>query len=439
MTDLPVTSPSPTPELPAGKGAADGYDVLILDAGSRQSLAAVRSLGRAGLRVAVGECFAECDPSLPVLAFRSRYCARRVVLPSYATDAAAFAAGVIEFVGNHPTRVVVPGSDGAIAALAPVREHLASLGSTLALAADPELEIANDKDRTLEIARGLGIDYPKSVLIESIDQVPGLVAELDFPIVLKPTSSWAARSVVRLQATEVVDAREANEVIAKFLAAGVKVVAQQWVGGEREALMLFVVNGEVLASCAQVAHRTSPALGGASVLRESVPIRPDVYGSAVRLVNAIGLDGLCEVEYRRDLGDRPYLMEINARLAGTLENAIRSGVDFPLLLWQWATGERVDRVGSYRIGVKTRWLRGDMRWLRDNFRRAGRPDSLSRNRAVWTFIAEFARTPHYDCLDLADIGPFLAEARTTLAAVRRSRTSVPAAGRPHPRGAIDAR
>ncbi|SRR5712691_672572 len=420
MTDIPASSRGPGS---SADGATAGYDVLILDAGSRQSLVAARSLGRAGLRIALGECFAECDPALPVLGFRSRYCARSVVLPNYATDAEAFATGVIEFVREHPTRVVIPGSDGAIAALMPVRDQFAGLGSTLALAADAELKIANDKDRTLEIARELGIDYPKSMVIDNVDQVPELLASFDFPIVLKPTTSWAPRSPVRLQSVEVINETEARTAIDRFLGAGVNVVAQQWVGGAREAFMMFVVDGEVRAAVAQVAHRTTPALGGASVLRESVPIPPDIHASSVRLVKAIGLDGLCEVEYRRDLKNHPYLMEINARLAGTIENAVRAGADFPLLLWQWSTGQPVDHIASYRVGAKTRWLRGDMRWLRDNFKRAGRPDSMSSGRALWTFATEFIRTPRLDTLDLADLGPFIAEARVTLASVRKSRAA----------------
>lgn len=431
MTDIPASPPRLDP---GADDVTSSYDALILDAGSRQSLVAARSLGRAGLRIALAECFAECDPDLPVLGFRSRYCARSVVLPSYATDADAFATGVIDFVRQYPTRVVIPGSDGAIAALMPVRDQLAELGSTLALAADAELEIANDKDRTLEIARGLGIDYPKSMVIDSIDQLPDLLAGFDFPIVLKPTTSWAPRSPVRLQSVEVINESEARAALDRFLDAGVHAVAQQWVGGAREAFMMFVVNGEVHACVAQVAHRTTPALGGASVLRESIPIPPDINASSLRLVKAIGLEGLCEVEFRRDLSNQPYLMEINARLAGTLENAVRSGVDFPLLLWQWATGQPVDRVPSYRAGVKTRWLRGDMRWLRDNFKRAGRPDSMPKGRALWTFATEFIRTPHYDSLDRADLGPFLAEARVTLASVRKSRTGSPATAAPAVRG-----
>ena len=152
--------------------ALDSYDVLVLDAGSKQSLASARSLGRAGLRVALGECFAECDPDLPVLAFTSRYSARNVVLPSYAIDGAAFAEGVVDFVREHPTGVL-PTTDGAIAALTPKRQELAALGCVLALASDPVLAVANDKDRTLAVARELGIEYPKTMRVDSVADVPG--------------------------------------------------------------------------------------------------------------------------------------------------------------------------------------------------------------------------------------------------------------------------
>jgi predicted ATP-grasp superfamily ATP-dependent carboligase len=400
----------------------EGYDILVLDAGSRQSLASARSFGRAGLRVALGECFAECDPELPVLSFTSRYSARNVVLPSYATDAQAFATGVVEFVREHPTRVVLPTTDGAIAALTPHREQLAGLGCVLALATDQVLAIANDKDRTLAVASELGIEYPKTMRIDGVADVPTLAGAFGFPVVLKPTSSWVSDSLVRLQAVEVINEAEAAEVIGAFMKAGADVLAQQWVGGRREGVTMFVVNGEIRARCGHIAHRTSPALGGASVLRESLEVPPDIYDSSERLIRAIGLDGLCEVEYRRDSAGRPLLMEVNARIAGTIENALRSGVDFPLMIWLWATGQQIEQVDSYRTGVRTRWLRGDMRWLRDNFRRVGRPDSVSRARALWMFGSEFARTRHYDCLDRRDFRPVLAEFRTTVAAVANSRT-----------------
>jgi hypothetical protein len=95
------------------------------------------------------------------------------------------------------------------------------------------------------------------------------------------------------------------------------------------------------------------------------------------------------------------------------------------MTWQWATGQRAGQPAGYQTGVRMRWLRGDMRWLRDNHRRAGRPDSLPRGRALWTFAAEFARLPHYDCWDRRDLRPVLAEIRTTAAAIRNSKRKPP--------------
>jgi predicted ATP-grasp superfamily ATP-dependent carboligase len=405
------------------------YDVLILDAASKQSLASARSLGRAGLRVALGESAAECDASLSALAFHSRYSAHNVVLPSLTTDAKAFADAAIDFVRQYPTRVVLPTADGAISALMPYREQFELLGCVLALAPDVALDIANDKDRTLAVAQRLGIDYPRTMRISSIDDLRDIGARFQYPFVLKPTVSFPRESTRRLQVVEVINEAEAVSAIQAFQSAGAGVLAQQWACGRREGVTLFVIDGDVRAACAHVAHRTSPALGGASVLRESVPIREEIYGPAVRLVNAIGLQGICEVEFRQDADHRPLLMEVNARLAGTIENAVHSGVDFPLMIWQWATGQPVERAAGYKTGVRTRWLHGDLRWLRDNHRRAGRPDSVSRTRAVSIFAVEFLRTRHLDCIDVRDLGAAMAELRTTARAVKES---LAAQSRPSP-------
>lgn len=397
------------------------YDILILDASYKQTLTAARSLGRAGLRVALGETSAEPHPDISPPAFRSRYCSRAVVLPDYATDPAAFAAAVIAFVRDHEVRVVLPAGDATCVTMMPYRGQLAALGCTLALAPDLALDIAFDKSKTLEVARELGIGFPKSIRVRSVRDLAGAEAELGFPLVLKPTTSWTGKSPVRVVPIEVVDEAEAVVAAERILAAGADVLAQPLLPGRREGVTLFIVRGEVMASCGHVAHRTTPQLGGASVMRESIAIPPDLYDSSIRLAKAIGIEGACEVEFRRDADNRPLLMEINPRLAGTLENAQKSGVDFPRLIWQFATGQSVDRVRDARVGVRTRWLHGDLRWLRDNQRRAGRPDSVSRAKGLWTFAWEFARTRHYDYFDLRDMGPAMAEMQYTATVIRKSR------------------
>jgi len=409
-------------QVPARSTRCYSYDILVLDASYKPTLATVQSLGRAGLRVALGECFVDCDPSLPVLAFRSRHSVRNVVFPNYATDPSGFAKAVIEFVREHPTRVVLPNSDGTIAALMQYREQFTDLGCVFALAPNSALEIANDKGRTLELARQLGIDQPKTMRIESMDDLPAIFAEFDFPFVLKPVASWADRLGHRVVPVEVINEREAVEVTRRFLDGG-SLLAQEWACGRRESVTLLMVDGEVLASCVHAVYRTGPALGGVSVLRQSIPVPEDIYAASVRLAAAIGIQGPCEVEFRRDAHNRPLLMEINARLAGSVYTPVHSGVDFPLMTWQWATGLPIDHVDGYRTGVRTRWLLGDLRWLWDNQRRVGRPDSVSRTGALWTFTTEFIRTRHYDNLDWRDLGPMMVELRIIAAAIRKSRNT----------------
>jgi predicted ATP-grasp superfamily ATP-dependent carboligase len=397
-----------------------GYDILILDAEHKQSLAAARSLGRAGLRVAMGESLALYRERPPLPAFCSRYCARAVVLPSHADDLDAYVAAIFDFVREHPTSVILPAGDATCLALMPHRRQLAELGCVVALPGNAALEIALDKSRTLALASELGIAYPQSVPIATVEQLSVAIADFGFPFVLKPTVSWTAQRRERVLPVEVIDKGEATEAARDLLAGGGGVIAQQWLPGRREGVTLFIANGEVMASCGHVEHRTTPPLGGASVMRESIQTPPDVYDAAVRLALAIGVEGLCEVEFRRDAQGDPQLMEVNARMPGALDTAIRSGVDFPMLIWQLATGLPVSRVGKYRAGVRTRWLHGELRWLRDNNGRAGRPDGMSRARGIWTFLAEFARTRHYDYVDLHDLEPTMAEMRYTAAVISKS-------------------
>jgi predicted ATP-grasp superfamily ATP-dependent carboligase len=398
---------------------SEQYDILILDGSHKHSLTSARSLARAGLRVAVGESVGQYAPGHEPPSFQSRSCARAVVLPDYVSEPATYVDAVLAFVREHRVRVVLPVGDANITLLAPHRERFVELGSFLTVASDAALEIANDKTRTLEVAAKLDIAYPKSVQVTAVEDLAAAEAQFGYPYVLKPTVSWTGAVANRMVPLEVMNEAEATEATTRFLATGCEVIAQQLATGRREGVSLFIVNGELLAYCGCAALRTTPPLGGVSVMRESIPVSDELLKAAVSLATTIGVEGPSEVEFRRDASGRPLLMEINARLAGTLENAIHSGVDFPLMIWQWGTGQPIEQVKSYRTGVRTRWLAGDMRWLWDGVMQAGRPDSVSPARGLWTFTSEFFRTRHYDFVDRRDMRPAWAEIRDTAAIIRK--------------------
>ena len=75
---------------------------------------------------------------------------------------------------------------------------------------------------------------------------------------------------------------------------------------------------------------------------------------------------------------------------------MRAGVNFPLLVHDWATGNRLDRASGYRTGVRMRWLAGDVRWVIDSLRGQDRPDAQPIGRVLWAFTRDFARPSGYD-------------------------------------------
>ena len=66
------------------------------------------------------------------------------------------------------------------------------------------------------------------------------------------------------------------------------------------------------------------------------------------------------VEFKVDPRDnKPKLMEINPRFWGSLSLPILAGVDFPHLLYKLVTNRKVEKVNSYKLGIRSRWLGGD--------------------------------------------------------------------------------
>ncbi|PYM96540.1 MAG: hypothetical protein DME04_01485 [Candidatus Rokuibacteriota bacterium] len=116
----------------------------------------------------------------------------------------------------------------------------------------------------------------------------------------------------------------------------------------------------------------------------------------------LDLEGYSEVEFRRDSNHVPYLMEINPRLSASVEIAVRCGVDFPYLLYQWATGGSIDKVEDYRIGGWMRDLRGDIMTTIAALQQRGRPGVAPPVQAVLAFGLSCFRLMRYDYVDWRD-------------------------------------
>ncbi len=381
-------------------------DALVLDAILRQSLVTVRSLGSRGLRVATAEATNKLDSKGTTPTFSSRWSQQKYIAPSYEQSTEPYLRFLEAVLDQTGARVLITSSDGTLALIRQHREQLEKRVA-IALAKDPALGIAINKDQTLAIAAQLGIAIPRGVKVDAPQDVTAALNEIGLPAVVKPIESWlwSDQQSARLACKLVTNAEEARRAVEALTSLGGSTLFQQFLTGRREAVSLMYAHGEIYARFAQWASRTHPQLGGTSVLRQSIAIPPDIGEQSERLVREIDLEGYSEIEYRRDSHGTPYLMEINPRLSASIEVAVRAGVDFPYLLYQWANGDRIDVVKGYREGGWMRYLEGDILTTAQAISQRGRPGVTPPAQAILGFLLSFFKPMGYDYLDWRDPKP----------------------------------
>jgi predicted ATP-grasp superfamily ATP-dependent carboligase len=393
---------------------APSLDVLLLDGQYRQALTCMRVYAQQGMSVGAVACESESDLFTTA---RSRWCSMSELVPDFDLDPPAYVDAVLDLVDRTGAAMVLPAHDGSIEVLRRRRDDFTNCA--LPLPTDAALDVALSKERTLALAAELGIAVPDSVVVTDLADIPAATNQTGLPAVLKPQTPWVTDEAgrgTRLVGQLVGTRDEAMRAMEWLLTAGAtSALLQPWLPGTREAVTLFRADGRIWARFAQVSHREWPVLGGATVFCESIPLVPDISDSSERLVEAMDLDGCGMVEFRRDRGGRPVLMEVNARMGSSVGLAVRAGVDFPSLLLAWAIGRELRPVTTYRVGERLRWLVGDMWFLNTAFAREPGPDVPTPSRAVKTVLSDFVVRPsRLDRSSVMDPRPVLAEMRHTV-------------------------
>jgi len=341
--------------------------VLVTDAGRGSAIAVIRSLGRAGVSVIA----ADLDPRSA--GFRSRYATEHVVYPDPGADSEAVVGLLRSVAANRGVDLIVPVSDDLLLPLARARNRFEGI-CALALPDDAALARVTDKWATVELALNTGVAVPRTVLADTTADALAAARRLGWPVVLKPASSRVLREG-RIERFEVAYAESAEGVTAAMapLEGRVKVLVQEYRVGEAHGVELLADEGHPLMAFQHRRLHEVPISGGASSLREGVPLDPVLLGQATRLLRELRWTGLAMVEFR--VGpEGPVLMEVNGRIWGSLPLAAKSGVDFPLGLANLYLGARVPGGGpptatAQELGVRSRDLGRELVWIASVLRR----------------------------------------------------------------------
>jgi predicted ATP-grasp superfamily ATP-dependent carboligase len=324
---------------------------LILDSELRPSLAAIRSLGRKGIKVSVA------SDSPFAMGILSKYSHQRYMLPNPRNNATAFLDSLLKILRSESFDCVFASRTHTAYLLAQHQKELSSY-TRISTPRLEVFEIAYQKEKTLQIARQNNITVPKIYDMEEVHD-----GAVNYPVIIKSLRRHGMGINICKTASEL------QNRLKKMTKMHGPCIVQEYIpnGGEIGVYTLLNNNSQPRAAIMQRRIRTCYSYGGASTLRETIKDE-ELMQRTLDFLKRLQWTGVAMMEFRIDQRNgTAYLLEINPRFWGSLELSIYAGIDFPFLLYRMLMEGDIEPVFNYQEGVKTRWLFGDVRQLLLNF------------------------------------------------------------------------
>ena len=312
------------------------------------TLAAVRSLGRAGVKVVT------IAPSRVSRAGSSRHVAEHLRCPPV-EDTCAWVEWLSQIGRTGPRRVIYATSDAVSFALARYREEI---GANFALY-QPDLDTIMrifDKGQLIENARATGIDTPDTWFPKSAEEAAKIAREEGGKFLIKPRSQLAQRTKLKGTIAEahgsqlsflfdsyVGDIAFESEFARKNPESLLPLLQRYYPAANNSVYSLSgfreQTTGELIIRGAKKVLQHPPQIG-AGLCFEDAPVHPVLADQTARLCKHIGYYGAFELEFII-FDDKAMLIDFNGRFYHQLAFDIARGMDLPVLVYAAALGDQV--------------------------------------------------------------------------------------------------
>jgi len=308
---------------------------VVAEVGWVNGLAAIRSLGRAGIRVLA------LDHRPWALGFSSRY-AEQVIAPDPAQSEERFIAFLRELgAGLEQPATLFPTHDEHLNVLSRHMDELAG-SFRFPFPGWDVLEPIQSKRHQLDAAERTGVPIPTTHHPRTSEEARAAARDVGYPVFLKPSDPLEFKHLYQRQAfmcTNEAELDHAYETMAPY-----EPMLQEFVpGGDDELYTLgsyIAEDGEVLGvfsgrKLLQTRHLMGSARIGVSVWVD------EVVDQGLALLRELRFHGISQVEFKRDPRNGVYkLIEVNPRLWQWHGLAGSCGVDLPVIAHRDLMGHR---------------------------------------------------------------------------------------------------
>jgi predicted ATP-grasp superfamily ATP-dependent carboligase len=336
-------------QIPAGLSTSGRIPILLGNAGYYGTLAAVRSLGRAGIPVVT------MGTSLLDAGRHSRFVSSHLTCPPF-EQTSRWAEWLADLGRKGPRRAIYATSDVVSYALA---HHCRELEVNFALC-QPDLSVMLqilDKGRLYAAARAVGLETPETWLPTSRAEAASIADTASGIVLAKPRSQLAVRNKTKGAVAGVgknaimsaYDALSANFATDSDFARRHPEVMKPMLQRYHAETMHSVYSvagfrdqtGRHVAMLASDKVLQRPRRLGVGLCFEAAPLDASLAGKLTRLCESIGYYGAFEAEFIR-CGAHAMLIDFNARLYNQVSFEVARGLDLPRLVYAAAVGDSAE-------------------------------------------------------------------------------------------------
>jgi D-aspartate ligase len=318
--------------------------MVLCNAGYYGTIAAIRSLGRAGIPVVA------VDTGLLSPGRSSRYSKSYLSSPPF--DSADWSDWLLALGRDGVRRAIYATSDAVSFAIADRREELSSVFDLY----QPNLETMMcvlDKGLLHQHARAVGIETPETWFPQSPNELARTVREVGGLIVAKPRSQLCASSGAKATLIDSAVTKRgnvydmlfkhfglSNAFTKRFPEKAMPMLQRYYPESMKQIYSLSGfrdMSGSHVVMQAALKILQQPRHLGIGLCFEETEVIPDLAQQTIRLCERIGYYGAFELEFIVAQG-RMLLIDFNGRFYNQLAFDIARGMDLPRLVYSGATG-----------------------------------------------------------------------------------------------------
>lgn len=322
--------------------------VLITDGVNKNALAILRAIGNK-YRIDITTNY----PKIITLCAFSRFCGKVHRLKSDMRDPDSYAIELLELLKLENYDVLIPVSLKSYLAVVKHKKEFEKL-TNLVVPNWEQMEIAYNKDITMEFAKNLNVPIPDTINLNSISDLKKIQR---FPVVIK--SSDDSGSFVKYCNNR----EELNRNFRQLnLKSKTQIISQAYIDGFGCGFYGVYSKGKLVAHFMHRRIKEFPITGGPSAVAESY-FDEKLYGYGKKICDELEWNGPIMVEFKYDRENNDYsLIEINPKLWGSLDLTVEAGVNVPDILVELALHGKTETRFTYEA-IRYRWLFPDEFWV----------------------------------------------------------------------------